>query len=65
MSSLRSFDPVRQDRAAVFKSWAEALGSGGAYLTADLMSRANDAGAFSDLLRPDFRAALLAIGARN
>jgi putative DNA primase/helicase len=61
MSSLRSFDPVRQARAAVFKSWAEALGTGGAYLTADLINRANDARAFGDFLRPDFRAALLEI----
>jgi putative DNA primase/helicase len=61
MSSLRSLDPANQTRTAVFKAWAQELGTGGAYLTADLVSRANDQGPASVFLRPGLRAALIEI----
>lgn len=61
MSSLRSFDPARQSRAAVFTAWAGELGTGGAYLTTDLINRANDQGRAGDFLRPCLRDALLDI----
>jgi putative DNA primase/helicase len=60
ISSLRSLDPARQARTTVFKAWAEELGTNGAYLTADLINRANDQGQFG-VLRPALRAALLEI----
>ncbi len=62
ISSLRSFDPARQARAAVFNAWAGELGTGGAYLTAELISRANDQEPFGVSLRPALRAAFLDIG---
>jgi putative DNA primase/helicase len=59
MSSLRSLDPARQSRVATFKAWAEELGTGGAYLTSELISRANDQKPFGVFLWPGIRAALL------
>jgi putative DNA primase/helicase len=61
MSSLRSLDPAHQARITVFKAWAEELGTGGAYLTADLIGRANDQEPVGGFLRPGLRAALIEI----
>jgi putative DNA primase/helicase len=61
MSSLRSLDPAHQARTLVFRAWADALGIGGAYLTADLIERANDRGQYGVLSRPRLRDALLDI----
>ena len=61
MASLRSLDPAHQARTTVFKAWAEELGTGGAYLTADLINRANDQEPVSVFLRPGLRAALIEI----
>ncbi len=58
MASLRSLDPTRQARTAVFTAWADELGVGGAYLTPDLIERANDQGPSGDYLRPRLRDAL-------
>jgi putative DNA primase/helicase len=62
MASLRSVDPVRLARAAVFRAWADELGIGGGYLTADLINRANDQGAYGAHVRPVLHTALLDIG---
>jgi putative DNA primase/helicase len=62
MVMLRSVDPARLARAAVFRAWADELGTDGAYQTADIINRANDQGAFGTYLRPALRAALLEIG---
>lgn len=61
MASLRSLDPTRQARTAVFTAWADELGVGGAYLTPDLIERANDQGPSGDYLRPRLRDALLEV----
>jgi putative DNA primase/helicase len=61
IATLRSADPERQARAAVFVAWVEELGIGGAYLTADLVSRANDHGPLGAVMRPGLRAALLEV----
>lgn len=61
MASLRSSDPQRLLRVAVFKAWAEELGTGGAYITADLIGRASDPGPIGGFLRPQLRAALIEI----
>ena len=62
MASLRSVDPVRLARAALFHAWADELGTGGAYQTADVINRANDQSTYGAHLRPALRAALLDIG---
>jgi putative DNA primase/helicase len=62
MASLRSVDPVRLVRAAVFRAWADELGTDGAYQTADIINRANDQNTYGTYLRPALRAALLDIG---
>jgi putative DNA primase/helicase len=63
MASLRSIDPKRIVRAALFRAWADELGPNGAHQTADVINRANDRGPQSgELLRPDLHAALLDIG---
>ena len=59
-SLLRSRDPVRQVRAAVFKAWAEELGTGKPYLTADLITRANNQRG-GEYLRPGLRTAMIEI----
>ncbi len=61
MASLRSLDPTRQARTAVFTAWADELGVGRACLTPDLIERANDQGPSGDYLRPRLRDALLEI----
>jgi putative DNA primase/helicase len=61
MASLRSLDPTRQTRTAVFTAWANELDVGGAYLTPDLIERANDQGTSGDYLRPRLRDALLEV----
>jgi putative DNA primase/helicase len=60
MASLRSLDPARQARAAVFKAWAEELGTGGSYLTADLIARATDQ-SLGIPMRPNLGAALMEV----
>lgn len=60
MASLRSHDPERQKRIAVFKAWVEELGKGGSYLTADLIARATDQ-SIGIFQRPNLRAALMEV----
>jgi putative DNA primase/helicase len=62
MASLRSVDPTRLVRSTVFRAWAEELGVGGAYQTADLINRANEHNPSGIALCPALRAALVEIG---
>jgi hypothetical protein len=62
MTLLRTVDPVRLVRISVVRAWADELGTGGAYLTADVINRANDQGAYGTHVRPNLHAALLEIG---
>jgi hypothetical protein len=61
MRATRSADPVRQIRTSVFTAWAQELGMGGAYLTSDLVDRANDRAPNGEWSRPNIRSALLDI----
>jgi putative DNA primase/helicase len=61
MSSLRSFDPMRQTRTKVFTAWAEELGLGRAHLTADLIYLANNQKELGAYSRPRLREAFLEI----
>jgi putative DNA primase/helicase len=63
MSTARSGDPVRQSRAAVFRSWEVELGIGGAYRTSELIARAGDLDLLKDWQRPNLREALFEVAA--
>jgi putative DNA primase/helicase len=64
MAALHSVDPKRQGRVKVFRAWADELGIGSAYQTADLISEANSHGMSGSPLHPRLREALLDV-ARN
>src|SRR5262249_3440829 len=57
---LRAADPKRQDRAAVFNAWADELGTGGLYVTSELIAQANEMQS-EGYFRPKLHAALLDI----
>jgi putative DNA primase/helicase len=52
METARNADPVRQQRGAVFAAWATELGTGGGYLTSELIARADDRDDTGALSRP-------------
>jgi putative DNA primase/helicase len=62
MASLRSVDPVRAARVALFQAWARELKIGTGYQTADLISHANDKDHYGAPKNPTLLAALLDIG---
>lgn len=55
MATLHSVDPKRQGRVRVFQSWAQELGIGSAYQTADLISEANNYGMSGTPAHPELR----------
>jgi hypothetical protein len=60
MTKLRQADPVLAERARVFTAWVKALGIGRAFLTAELIERA-EATEFGSDAQPELRAALIEI----